>query len=267
MTADAAMPAEIAPGATTPFTSEGARASWGPLVDGEVIKEAPTTAGNKVPAIFGYNAFEGSLFVFGDYQADAFTLNQSDYDEFLTYNFGPLAPVVNETYSISKFNSTTAPVFVAMSTVVGEVSYKCPAYRALVRSQELGIPAWTYEFSHTPSCAWYSAIPDSILQYVGATHTAEIPFVFNTTHNMPLPDGNCTFTDAEQSLAAAMSLAWTNMAEAGSPGSASEWPQWTKNSSAGVNIDASMVVGTVDYSSCLFWDAIYEKSLKIAGQC
>ncbi|KAH8205506.1 hypothetical protein TruAng_000412 [Truncatella angustata] len=263
--ADSAMPSEIAPGATTPFNREGARATWGPVFDGQVIPELPTKAGNQVPAIFGFNAAEGTLFVFGEYLADTFKLNQSDYDDFLTYNFGPLAPKVNETYSVDKFNSSQYPYFAAMSTILGQVSYKCPAYRALLASEKNGVPAWTYEFSHEPSCAWYASIPYSILSYVGATHTAEIPFVFNTTHNMPLPGGNCTFTTAEQSLAAAMSEAWTSMADSGSPGAKSDWPQWTGNSSAGVNIDVSMVVGTVDYKSCLFWDAIYDESVKIVG--
>ncbi|KAF7539909.1 hypothetical protein G7054_g1775 [Neopestalotiopsis clavispora] len=263
--AEAAMPNEQAPGATTPFTAEGARANWGPLVDGDVLPVAPTSVGNKVPAIFGFNAEEGTIFVFGDYQEESLSLTQADYDTFLEYNFGPLASVVNQTYSVSKFNSTIAPVFAAMETVLGEVSYKCPAYRALLKSQEIGMPAWSYEFSHTPSCAWYSAIPNRILKYVGATHTAEIPFVFNTTHNMPLPDGNCTFTDAEEELAVSMSEAWTSMAAFGRPGDETAWPQWTKNTSAGVNIDESMVVGTVDFTSCLFWDAINAKSLEIAN--
>ncbi|ETS79527.1 hypothetical protein PFICI_09380 [Pestalotiopsis fici W106-1] len=263
--AEAAMPDEQAPGATTPFTAEGARANWGPLVDGNILPETPTAVGNKVPAIFGFNSEEGTLFVFGDYQEESLSLTQADYDVFLEYNFGPLASVVNQTYSVSKFNSTIAPVFAAMSTVLGEVSYKCPAHRALLKSREIGVPVWSYEFSHTPSCAWYGAIPESILEYVGATHTAEIPFVFNTTHNMPLPDGNCTFTNAEQALSASMSEAWTSMAEFGRPADETVWPQWTRNTSAGVNIDESMVVGTVDYTSCLFWDAIYEKSVEIAN--
>ncbi|KAK6200658.1 hypothetical protein LQW54_009619 [Pestalotiopsis sp. IQ-011] len=265
VTAEAAMPNEQAPGATTPFTAEGARANWGPLLDGDVLVDIPTSVGNKVPAIFGFNSEEGTLFVFGDYQEDSLSLTQSDYDTFLEYNFGPLAPVVNATYSIAKFNSTAAPVFAAMSTVLGEVSYKCPAQRALLKAAETGVPAWTYEFSHVPSCAWYSAIPDEILPYVGATHTAEIPFVFNTTHNMPLPDGNCTFTAAEQALAGSLSGAWTSMAQFGRPADESVWPQWSKNSSAGVNIDESMVVGTVDYTSCLFWDAINAKSIEIVN--
>ncbi|KAK9426757.1 putative Carboxylesterase [Seiridium unicorne] len=267
VTANAAMPAEPAPGATTPFNNDGARATWGPLVDGEVVPVTPTTAGNKVPAIFGSNAAEGTLFVFGAYLEASFALNQTVYDEFLTYNFGPLASKVNQTYSVDKFNSSSYPYFAAISTILGDVSYKCPAYRGLVKSQQLGIPAWTYEFSHSPSCAWYSAIPDEILKYVGATHTAEIPFVFNMTHNMPPPDGNCTFTTKEQALSASMSQAWTNMALLGNPGDDTVWPQWSTNSSAGVNIDDSMVAGTVDYTSCLFWDAIYEESLEIVGSC
>lgn len=153
-----------------------------------------------------------------------------------------------------------------MSTVLGEVTFKCPAHRALLAAQENGIPVWTYEFRHVPSCAWYNAIPTDILSYLGAAHTAEIPFVFNSTHHLPTPNGTCNFTSTEQSLAATMSQAWTDMAEFGRPSEGNEWPRWTSKSSAGVNIDESMVVGTVDYSSCVFWDAIYEDSLKIVGQ-
>jgi carboxylesterase type B len=258
------MPTPIVPAATTPFIYEGAGARWGPVIDGDIISVSPAEVGCKVPAIFGFNANEGTLFVLGEYLARSFTLNQTQYDEFLTYNFGPLASKVNETYSVEKFSSSEYPVYAAMATVFTEATYKCPAYRALSVSQTHGVPVWSYEFSHSPSCAWYKAIPQAILPYVGAAHTAEIPFVFNTTHNLPLPDGNCTFTVAEQSLAGAMSEAWTSMAEKGQPGDASEWPQWTVNSSAGVNINESMVVGTVDYSSCAFWDAIYEESAKIA---
>lgn len=223
------------------------------------------TVGNKVPAVFGFNADEGTLFVVGDYAKDLPRLNQSHYDDFLNYNFGPLAAKVNVTYPAAKFQHAKLPIFAAISTVFGEVTFKCPAYRALVTFARTGVPAWTYEFKHGPTCAWYSAIPASILPLVGAAHTAEIPFQFNTTHKPPLPSGNCTFTAAEQSLAASISQAWTNMAASGKPGDANEWPNWTAEASKGVTIDESMVVGTIDYTSCEFWDTIFDESLQLAS--
>lgn len=98
--AEASMPLQTVPEATTPFTNEGARVRWGPVVDGKIIAELPEKAGQKVPAVFGFNADEGTLFVFINYLAGSFELNQTQYDEFLAYNFGPLAPKVNETYSV-----------------------------------------------------------------------------------------------------------------------------------------------------------------------
>ncbi len=264
--AEAQMYHPTVPTATTPFAYQGARTRWGPVVDGHIIAELPTKVGNKVPAIFGFNADEGTLFVLGNYAKDLSQLNQSHYDDFLSYNFGPLATKVNATYSATKFQDAQFPIFAAMSTVFGEVTFKCPAYRALVTSERTGVPVWTYEFKHGPSCAWYSAIPATMLPLVGAAHTAEIPFQFNTTHRLPLTSGDCTFTAAERSLAASISQAWTNMAVLGRPGDISEWPKWTMNTSDGVNIDQSMVVGTVDYTSCGFWDTIYDESLQLAGQ-
>ncbi|KAI0125007.1 Alpha/Beta hydrolase protein [Xylariales sp. AK1849] len=256
------MPGDPAPACFTPFNNLGARTPWGPLVDGQFIPVSPSTVGTKVPAIFGSNTDEGTLFAFGAYGAAGLTLNQSAYDTFLSYNFGPLASKVNQTFPVDRFNGS---YFEALQRILADVSYKCPAYRGLLKAQELGIPVWSYEFGHSPSCGWYGSIPASILKYVGAAHTAEIPFVFNTTQYMPLPNGNCTFSSQEKSLAASMSLAWTNMAAYGSPGDETVWPQFTASASAGVNIGDAMVAGTVDYSACAFWNEINEESIKIAG--
>ncbi|KAH8677987.1 Carboxylesterase [Xylariales sp. PMI_506] len=259
-----AMPTYVPPGTYSPFNNLGARSQWGPVVDGDFIAVSPGTAGVKVPSIFGSNADEGSLFVVGAYGSKTTSLTQADYDVFLEYNFGPLASVVNETYSAKLFNGSYAA---AMELIVTEATYKCPAYRGLLRAQELGVPAWAYEFAHAPSCAWYSAIPASSLSLFGAAHTAEIPFVWNTTSDLPLPSGGCTFTDAEQALAAAMSQAWISMAQTADPGLGSQWPQWSNETSVGVNINNTMVVGAVDYSHCIFWDEIYEESIKIVNNC
>jgi carboxylesterase type B len=245
------MPNPNPPGTYSPFNYQGSRSAWVPLVDGQVIVDPPTAV--RVPAIFGSNTEDGSLFVLSAYGQSSSALNQSTYDEFLTYNFGPLAHTVNETFSLDKFNGSVAA---AVTTIVTDNSYKCQAYRGLVAAKKAGVPVWSYEWDHTPSCAWYSVIPQASLPYLGATHTAEIPFVFNTTHNLPLSSGNCSFTIAEQALAKRMSRTWTNMAELGNVGDEALWPQWTTESSAGVVIKDFMTAGTLDYSNCAFWEAI-----------
>ncbi|KAK7749070.1 hypothetical protein SLS62_008465 [Diatrype stigma] len=256
----AAVPGEPAPGVQTPFSSNGSRSSWSPLVDGVVIAGQPSAAGLQVPSILGSNSQEGALFVLASYGAGAAALTQADYDAFLAYNFGPLAARVNDTFSVSDvFNGSVAA---AMTVVVTDVSYKCSAHRGLLGAggssgKGKGVPVWTYRFAHEPDCAWYANIPAQYVSVLGATHSSEIPFVFNMTTNMPPPDGNCTFPAAGQKIAHTLSRAWTNMAEFGAPGPDEDaWPAWTSDNSTGLVVNDAVEVGKVDYDSCAFWDEI-----------
>ncbi|RYP39238.1 hypothetical protein DL766_000496 [Monosporascus sp. MC13-8B] len=145
----------------------------------------------------GSTSDEGAFFVLGTYGEAAPTLTPSDYDEFLTLNFGPLASHVNETFSLDAV--LNGSVAAALVYIITEVSYKCPGHRALLCANEKSIPVWSYRFAHSPSCPWFST------------------FVFNMTHNMPPPDGDCTFSESEQEITRTMGRAWTNMAEFGTP--------------------------------------------------
>jgi carboxylesterase type B len=106
------------PPAQTLLMNAGKRPTWGPVVDGTVIPIPPLTAGLRVPAIAGSTTREGTLFVLGTYLARAFTLNQTDYDAFLTSNFGPLAADIKTVYPLSSFSSsspnTTSPSDIAL---------------------------------------------------------------------------------------------------------------------------------------------------------
>lgn len=261
------MPSSSLPGASTLLENNGTGPGWGPLVDGDLIPTNPGDAGVRVPSIFGSNTQEGSLPLLSRYGSRVTKLNQSTYDEFLRFNFGPLAPVVNQTYSLSKFSRTGAPGYAAMMTVLTAYSYRCAAHRGLKGAARNGVPAWTYSFGHTPSCAWYHMIPDvkPILRLLGPTHTAELPFVFDLTTSMPPPDGKCHLSVQEKELASEMSTLWTNMAAMGKPGDESRWPEWNMSESYGVNINDHMDTGVVDYSMCEgFWDHIMDGVKRIA---
>lgn len=261
------MPISSVPGASTLLENNGTGPGWGPLVDRDLIPINPGDAGVRVPSIFGSNTQEGSLALLSGYGPRVTKLNQSTYDEFLLFNFGPLAPVVNQTYALSKFARTGAPGYAAMMTVLTTYSYRCAAYRGLKGAARNGMPAWTYSFSHTPSCAWHQMIPhaEPILRLLGPTHSAELPFVFNLTTHMPPPDGNCHLSDQEKELASAMSSAWTKMAATGTPGDENQWPVWNIGESYGVNINNRLDTGVVDYSMCeAFWDRLMDGVKRIA---
>lgn len=250
------------PDSDTLLANDGKGATWGPVIDGDVIATQPSTVGVKVPAIFGSNADDGSLFVFGAYGARALSLNETDYDAFLTQNFRSLAAQVNETYPLSNFTATNGlpPAYWAITSVLTAYAYTCPAYRGLSGGQGVGL--FAYSFNHTPSCPWDAFLPEDtgILRLFGATHLAEIPFVLGQTENLPRPGGNCSFTAAEKVISAFMRGAWTSMAATGRAGDEASWPTWTKNESRGLVVGEDGVsVGVVDYSACEFWDDISAK--------
>ncbi|KAF8856038.1 alpha/beta-hydrolase [Acephala macrosclerotiorum] len=235
-----------------------------PYIDGKIIASQPSAVGTKVPTVYGSNANEGSIFVLGQYRSTNITNDQ--YNIFLQDNFGSAAQNVAQYYPLSAFSASPFPGFTAMSTIITDVSYFCPAYRALNSAARNGIPSWTYLFSHTPSCLWFENLfPPQALPVVQAAHTAEIAFTFGNLENLPLPNGTCNFTLVEHGISKALVEAWTSIAATGNPSTSSlEWPVWNGTASLGVNILNSTTVGVVNYTTCEFWDVI-EKGLNFTS--
>jgi carboxylesterase type B len=255
-------------GAETFLEGNGSGNAWLAVVDGDIVPKNPASVGVRVPAIIGSNSNDGSLDVLSHYSTKSENITEADYYEFLENSFGPLAATVNKTYSWSAFVAASpVPGFTAMTTVITDYAYKCPAYRALQKASDNGINAWAYNFNHTPSCAWYSGIPNSplVLELLGATHTSEIPFVFGWTNGLPRPDGSCNFTAREVGISNFMMEAWTSMAASGRPANSSVWPAWSAGGGKGITVGETVVAGSLDYSECEFWDKIQAGVLKLDG--
>jgi carboxylesterase type B len=229
-----------------------------PHVDGVTIPAQPWSVGSKVPMIFGSNAMEGALFVLGTYQSPNITA--ANYSSFLTTNFGPAASIVEQQYplNLSAFASTGYPAFAAMTTIITEALFHCPSYQALLKAEANNIPAYAFLNSHTPSCQWMLSLPAAAIPFVGATHTSELPYVFGNGMNLPLGEGNCSFTADENAISESLISAYSAMASTGSPSvqGGLQWPQWKNATNQGWNIVNATTVGTLDYSQCAFWDAI-----------
>jgi carboxylesterase type B len=208
--------------------------------------------------IFGSNSDEGGIFTLGTYFTPI--ISPANYSAFLTANFGRAASLVASQYNLSlpAFNSTKAPEFAAINTIITQAQFLCPAYQAMLKAQINNIPVYTYLNSHTPSCQWSSTLNASLIPFVGATHTSKIPYVFGNGVGLPLPGGNCNFTVQENTISENLIAAWSAMASTGNPSveGGLEWPEWNNNTSLGVNIVNATSVGVVDYSPCAFWDMI-----------
>jgi carboxylesterase type B len=231
-----------------------------PYVDSVTIPAQPWGVGPKVPMIFGSNADEGGLFALGTYMSPI--ISPENYTIFLNENFGTAASLVAQQYPLTlpAFNKSGFPAFTAISTIITQAQFTCPAYQAMLKAQANNISVYTYLNSHIPSCQWWPSLPAPAIPFVGATHTSEIPFVFGNGIGQPLssPNGTCNFTAQESVLSESLIAAWTAMAETGNPSVSGglQWPQWDKSSSMGVTIVNGTTVGTVDYSFCEFWDMI-----------
>jgi para-nitrobenzyl esterase len=157
-------------------------------------------------------------------------------------------------------------VLYAIAQVITDADYKCVAYEGLVSAARKNIPVWTYQYTHNNTCPWLGTLkqlqghPEE-MALMGATHTAEIPFVFGNMNNQPLPGGTCNATEAEDHLSKQMMSLWTAMAEKANPSTdAIQWPQFTleKNSSSpGLIFSDSTLSGQVDYEICKLWTKVY----------
>lgn len=156
------------------------------------------------------------------------------------------------------YNTTALEVLLAMTKVITDSSYRCSAWYGAAQAARRNIPAWTYEFAHSPTCAWLYGIDDSNVSLFGGAHTSEIPFVFGNLDNSYLPNRTCNSTSAEWHLGAQMMDLWTAMAENAEPSTKEvNWPQFQtqgKNlSTPGLIFENSTVSGTIDYTGCDIW--------------
>jgi carboxylesterase type B len=204
---------------------------------------------------------EGSVFVLPKYK---FPPTPANYSDFLVTNFGHHAQLINKTYPISKFSKLPYPIYSAMVVIATDYPYICRAYRAMATATRRGIPAYAYIWGQEPTCPWYSAIGTNkeVLQLLGATHTAELPYVFNNTNNLPGPDGNCSLNGFEKQIAGDIVEAYTSMAETRAPDKfgSFNWPAFSNskpfNSTGLVVGNGTVKVGPIDFSACKFWDAV-----------
>ena len=245
---------------------QGTAPTFKPYVDGTVIPRQPSEAGVQVPSVYGINAVEGALFSVQQFPKGPQQATAANYTQFLTENFPPSAvPLIQRAYPLSSFNTTPYPAYEAITTALSAAAYVCPAGRGLATAAAHGTPVFTYRWAHVPSCPWLSFVPVPQTPRLGATHTAEVPFVFGILDGLVPPNGTCDLTEGEHALGAFFSGAFTRMAATQMPGDAEDWPAWMPDASLGVNIANTSSPGKVDYSACALWDRVYRMTIEGNG--
>lgn len=196
-------------------------------------------------------------------------LNEKNYTDFLS-SFGPAADTVAKQYPLSLFNESGQigiTVATAITYITTMTAFQCPANKVLRAATNAGNAAYAYRWDLTPTCPWLfngnAPFPTGDSRDIfGATHSAEIPYIFGNTDNMPYGVGNCSLSAAEKDVSKKVKAAWTAMAAHGSPVTKEQaWSKFNACDNNGLHVtkDNTLVVEKLDFDECAFWDEIIEQ--------
>ncbi|XP_062861145.1 cAMP-regulated D2 protein [Trichomycterus rosablanca] len=237
--------------------------TWGPYIDGELIKEQLFLAFQKghwqsyKPVILGTTSEEGVLFVYGVFTQSVSVLECIVYT---TAIFKQHTLSILQKYMPLYHNQDRR---IILSQIVTDYVFLCPTRWSARSAVSLGGAVWMYVFDHTPSD---HRIWDGLtFCYDHACHGAELPFLFDSA-----TAANFTFTAQETHLAHQMLCYWGAFAHSGDPNSDTEqtpfckrqklppWPKYTFTenwSLLNLSIQSHPQIGNRDHF-CDFWDQL-----------
>ncbi|UPX15672.1 uncharacterized protein EKO05_0006113 [Ascochyta rabiei] len=168
---------------------------FSPVADNVTLVQNPAArrlSGNisHIPVLGGSNSQEGRVFAVG----------QTNLSAFLQTSFSAapaLIPAIAAAYSIGSPGITNG--YDAISAVITDLTYQCPAALWANATASIGIPTWRYFFNASFSNT--QAFPR-----LGAYHASEIPLIFRTYNK-------ANTTTQEYALSSFMQGAWARFAK------------------------------------------------------
>jgi para-nitrobenzyl esterase len=182
-----------------------------PIIDGWVIPRSPAevfASGQEsaIPMIIGSNAIESGS-----------TATTDELRTTIQKEAGDFAPQALALYGLANGGQGTAdPLYgSAGDQWVADTRYRCAATTEAAWHSAAHHPTYAYEFQRV-----------SPGEAKGATHSAELPYVFGYYPKSGQFEAAAKFVDADFRLAGEMESYWTNFAKTGNPNSEGlpHWP-------------------------------------------
>jgi para-nitrobenzyl esterase len=194
---------------------DAARFRAGPIVDGWAFPTQPKEAWAKgeqhdIPLIVGYNRDEATFFL---RTRGGLPATVAEYRESVAKRFGKSAERILELYPAQ----SDEEVYWAEIALRTDSTLGISAPEQLRGMFSVKSKGWLYYFTRVP--------PGPLAEKMGASHAAELRYVFGT-----IPPQ--TSTDVDRRLSEAMIGYWTRFAKSGNPNGADlpQWPAFEKGS-------------------------------------
>ena len=242
-----ALPAE----ALLPDSAAGAAPGirFGPVVDGWVVPDAPTTMNvkgndNDVPVITGYQPGDSAMFTPPVQSVD-------EYHQMIQRRYGEMAEEFNKLYPVTKVEDIKA----VLAESGQERSRVSMFLWAAARAKSHRLPVYTYFFDH--------AIPWPQHPEFGAFHTGEIPYFFLNLKKLDRP-----WQKEDDILAKQASSYLVDFAKRGDPNGTGlpSWPKIDPGAPQTMELGSHLgVMPVADKGHEDFWVRYYDSPLGKSG--
>ncbi|KAF3704882.1 cAMP-regulated D2 protein Precursor [Channa argus] len=237
--------------------------TWGPYIDGELIKEQSVSAFQRghwqkeKPVLLGTTSEEGVMFVFGFFNKPVSVLESTVY---ITAIFKQHSLQILHQY-LPLYRA--ADLRDMLAQIITDYVFLCPSRRSARAGTALGSKVWMYVFDHVVSD--HRVWSGLTFCYHRACHGAELPFLFDSASV-----ANFTLLQPEKVLSSQMLCYWGSFAHTSDPSTRVQqttfcqeqvlpaWPRYSDTSGwlvMNLTVGSHAQVGTRN-RICDFWDKL-----------
>ncbi|MHB2266756.1 carboxylesterase/lipase family protein [Aliihoeflea sp. PC F10.4] len=220
---------------------------------------------NHVPVLVGTNRDEGRSFV-GLARLLGSPITEDVYADLLKEGYGEHAEAIGRRYPVSLFPGEPEAAALAWAETITARMFACPANEDM-HALAAKAPVYGYLFDDPNAIGLVPFAPDFPS---GASHSGELPLLFDLTNGMPIDIGTgekLPLSEEQRTLGEAMIRYWTTFARTGAPNALGlpHWPRFDPPRQASVlrltpDMETTELIDAHQLHQCDFWKTIIERT-------